>query len=79
VLFRSDLVWWGIVTVVVVEISMIMPPVGLNVFILKALLPNLPVTRIFQGIMPYLVADLARLILLLLVPALALWLPSLLH
>ncbi|EPX82897.1 TRAP transporter, DctM subunit [Rubellimicrobium thermophilum DSM 16684] len=70
-----DLIWWGIVTVIVVEISLITPPVGLNVFILKAMLPRLPITQIFKGITPYLVADVARLTLLLLFPALALWLP----
>lgn len=72
-----DLVWWGIVTVLVVEISLITPPVGLNVFILKALLPDLPITRIFRGIMPYLVSDFARLLLVLAFPALTLFLPRL--
>ncbi|RWR32456.1 TRAP transporter large permease [Sinirhodobacter populi] len=71
-----DLVWWGIVTVLVVEISLITPPVGLNVFILKAMLPSLPVQQIFKGIAPYVAADVLRLALLLGFPALALWLPS---
>jgi C4-dicarboxylate transporter, DctM subunit len=71
-----DLIWWGIVTVIVVEISLITPPVGLNVFILKAMLPKLPITEIFKGIAPYLFADIARLALVLLFPAIALWLPS---
>ncbi|NVO25556.1 TRAP transporter large permease [Donghicola mangrovi] len=72
-----DLVWWGIVTVLVVEISLITPPVGLNVFILKALLPELPIVKIFKGIMPYLVSDVARLLLILAFPAVTLLLPSL--
>jgi tripartite ATP-independent transporter DctM subunit len=72
-----DLIWWGIVTVIVVEISLITPPVGLNVFILKAMLPKLPITQIFKGIAPYLVADMARLALVLFFPAIALWLPGL--
>ncbi|WP_244488968.1 TRAP transporter large permease [Devosia sp. Root635] len=72
-----DLVWWGIVTVTVVEISLITPPVGINVFILKAMLPELPVARIFKGIAPFLLADAVRLLVLILVPGLALWLPSL--
>lgn len=71
-----DLVWWAIVTVVVVEISMITPPVGLNVFILRAMLPGLPVTRIFRGVAPYVAADAIRLALLIAFPALALWLPG---
>src|SRR5690606_25871509 len=70
-----DLVWWGIVTVVVVEISLITPPVGINVFILKAMLPDLPVARIFRGIAPFLLADLARLALIVLLPIITLWLP----
>jgi TRAP-type C4-dicarboxylate transport system permease large subunit len=74
-----DLVWWAIVTVVVVEISMITPPVGLNVFILRAILPGLPVTRIFKGVGPYVAADAVRLALLIAFPALALWLPGLAH
>ena len=73
-----DLVWWGIITVVVVEISLITPPVGLNVFILKAMLRDRPVSHIFRGIVPYLLSDFIRLGLLLAVPALSLWLPSLL-
>lgn len=72
-----DLVWWGIVTVMVVEISLITPPVGLNVFVLRALLPQVPITQMFKGIMPYLVADVIRLALVLLFPMVALWLPSL--
>lgn len=72
-----DLIWWGIVTVIVVEISLITPPVGLNVFILKAMLPKLPVVQIFKGISPFLFADALRLMAILLIPALALWLPTL--
>ena len=71
-----DLVWWGIVTVMVVEISLITPPVGLNVFILRAMLPEVPITKVFKGILPYLAADVVRLGLVLLIPAIVLWLPS---
>lgn len=71
-----ELVWWAVVTVVVVEISMITPPVGLNVFILRAMLPNLPVMQIFKGILPYVAADFLRIILIVAFPAMALWLPS---
>lgn len=73
-----DLVWWGIVTVMIVEIALITPPIGLNIFILRAMLPNVPISRMFKGISPYLVADAIRLSLVLLFPMLALWLPSLL-
>lgn len=72
-----DLVWWGIVTVMVVEISLITPPVGLNVFILRAMLPDVPITQVFRGILPYLAADVVRLVLVLMIPAIVLLLPGL--
>ncbi|QYZ69581.1 TRAP transporter large permease [Neotabrizicola shimadae] len=72
-----DLIWWAIVTVVVVEISMITPPVGLNVFILRAMLPNVPVLQIFRGVLPYIAGDFVRVALILAFPGLALWLPHL--
>lgn len=74
-----DLVWWGIVTVMLVEVSLITPPIGLNVFILKAMLPHLPIMQIYKGIVPYLFADVVRISLVLFFPALTLWLPSMMH
>jgi tripartite ATP-independent transporter DctM subunit len=71
-----DLVWWGVLTVIVVESSLISPPVGLNMFVIKAIMPKLPLTAIFRGVMPYVAADVVRTIALLIFPALALWLPS---
>jgi TRAP-type C4-dicarboxylate transport system permease large subunit len=72
-----DLIWFGIVVVVVTEISLITPPVGLNVFVLKTVLPDVPIGTIFRGIVPFLVADVVRLTLIALVPAVVLFLPSL--
>ncbi|GHD60167.1 C4-dicarboxylate ABC transporter permease [Thalassobaculum fulvum] len=72
-----DLIWFGIVVVVVTEISLITPPVGLNVFVLKTVLPDVPIGTIFRGIVPFLVADVVRLALIALVPAVVLFLPSL--
>lgn len=71
-----DLVWWGIITVMLVEVSLITPPIGLNVFILKAMLPKVPIMQIYKGIMPYLTMDVVRIALVLFFPALALWLPN---
>ena len=71
-----DLVWFGIVVIVVTEIALITPPVGMNVFVLKAVLPDVPVVRIFRGLVPFVGIDLVRLGLLLTFPALALWLGS---
>jgi C4-dicarboxylate transporter DctM subunit len=73
-----DLVWFGIVVVMVVEISLITPPIGLNVFVLKSMLPDVPLSAIFRGIIPFFIADIARLLLVVLFPAIALFLPRLL-
>jgi C4-dicarboxylate transporter, DctM subunit len=72
-----SVIWWGIINVVVIEIGMITPPIGLNVFILHGVAPEIPLSTIFKGIIPFLLADIARLIILVLFPSLILWLPSL--
>lgn len=71
-----DPVWFGIIVVVVTEISLITPPVGLNVFILKGVVGNVNTGTIFRGVTPFWIADIIRLLLLLSIPALALFLPS---
>ncbi|UWQ86076.1 TRAP transporter large permease [Leisingera caerulea] len=71
-----DLVWFGIIVIVVTEIALVTPPVGMNVFVLKAVLPEVPVVKIFRGLVPFIVADVARLALLIVFPALTLWLGS---
>ncbi len=71
-----DPVWFGIVVVVVTEISLITPPVGLNVFVLKGVLGDVPTGTIFRGVTPFWIADLFRLALLAAVPAITLWLPQ---
>ena len=73
-----DLVWFGIVVVMVVEISLITPPIGLNVFVLKSMLPDVPLSAIFRGIIPFFIADIARLLAVVFFPAIALFLPRLL-
>jgi len=70
-----DPVWFGVLVVVVVEMGLITPPVGLNIFVLRAQLPDIPLGTMFRGIGPFLAADLALVVLLLVFPALALWLP----
>lgn len=71
-----DLVWFGIIVIVVTEIALVTPPVGMNVFVLKAVLPDVPVVRIFKGLVPFITVDLVRLALLVAFPALTLWLGS---
>ena len=71
-----DPIWFGIVVVVVTEISLITPPVGLNVFILKGVVGDVTTGTIFKGVTPFWVADIFRLALIVLVPAIALLLPD---
>ena len=71
-------VWWGIVNVVVIEIGLITPPIGMNVFVLHGVARDYPLSTIFKGIMPFLFADIVRLALLVMFPVISIWLPNLL-
>ena len=72
-----DLIWWGIVMVMVIETGLITPPIGTNVFVLKGIAGDeIGLGTIFKGVVPFVVADVVRIILLCLFPAIALWLPS---
>ena len=72
-----DPVWFGILIVTIVEIGMISPPVGMNLFVLKSLLPGVSLTTMYRGLWPFVTADVVRLAILIAFPALSLWLPSL--
>jgi tripartite ATP-independent transporter DctM subunit len=74
-----DPIWFGVVIVCVVEIGLISPPVGMNMFVLRTLLPHVSTATVFSGVMPFMVADVIRLAILVAVPWLALWLPSLMR
>lgn len=74
-----DLVWFGIVVVVVTEISLITPPIGLNVFVLSGVLRDVKTSTIFRGVTPFWVADIVRLALITLIPAISLYLPDLFY
>jgi tripartite ATP-independent transporter DctM subunit len=67
-----DPIWWGIINVVVVELGMITPPIGMNVFVLHSLAPQIGLARIFAGVTPFVLSDLARLVVLTLFPVLTL-------
>jgi tripartite ATP-independent transporter DctM subunit len=71
-----DLIWFGIFLVVLVEIGMITPPVGMNVFVMKTLFPNLDLWDIFKGIVPFFFADLVLVGLIIVFPTAVLWLPG---
>ena len=71
---EAVVIWFGIIVVVVTEISLISPPIGLNVFVLRSVVTDVPLTTIFRGILPFWAADLLRLAVLLAAPGLTLWL-----
>ena len=72
-----DLVWWGIINLVVLETGLITPPFGIHLFVLKGIGgADVPLATVYRGVMPFVAADLVKLALLILFPALALWLPS---
>ncbi len=73
-----DPVWWGIMNVMIIEIALITPPVGMNIFILNALAPHIRVGEIFRAVVPFILADLVWLAVMLAFPAIALWLPGVL-
>jgi C4-dicarboxylate transporter DctM subunit len=73
-----DPIWWGVINIVVIELGMITPPIGINVYVLHGMAKDLPLRTIFRGVIPFVFADLARLVVLILFPALSLWLPRVL-
>lgn len=74
-----DLIWFGIVVVVVTEISMVTPPIGMNAFVMKSVLRDVSLKEIFTGIAPFWVADIGRLALIVAFPAIVLWLPQMMN
>lgn len=74
--YGYDPVWWGVIMIVVVEIGVITPPFGLNLFMLKSVAPKLSLGQIYTGVVPFVVADILKLALLIAFPAIILWLPG---
>ena len=72
-------VWFGVLLVIVAEIGLITPPVGLNIFVIRAQQPDIPLGAIYRGIAPYLLAHMTGIGLLIAFPAIATWLPGLLY
>jgi len=70
-----DPIWYGVLMVVTIELGGITPPMGLDVFVLSGI-SGIPITTIFRGIVPFVVADVLRLILLIAFPITALFLPN---
>ena len=71
-----DPIWFGVVIVMTVELGLIHPPVGMNIFVIKSVVDDVKISTIFYGVLPFIITDILRLILLVAFPILALWLPS---
>jgi tripartite ATP-independent transporter DctM subunit len=68
-------VWWGILMVIIIEIGLITPPIGVNVFVLYGIAETIPMRTIFKGILPFFIAEIACVAILVLFPDLVTWLP----
>ena len=71
-----DPVWFGIIIVMVVELGLITPPIGMNVFVIKGITKDVPLETIFRGVTPFIIAQIILILILIAVPSIALWLPS---
>ncbi len=71
-----DPVWFGIIIVMVVELGLITPPIGMNVFVIKGIARDVPLETIFRGVTPFIVAQIVLILILVAFPEIALWLPS---
>ena len=69
-------IWFGIIIVMTVELGLIHPPVGMNVFVIKSVIRDVKISTIFKGVIPFVITDLVRLALLIAFPILSLWLPK---
>ncbi len=71
-----DPIWFGVIIVMTVELGLIHPPVGMNIFVIKSVVEDVKISTIFYGVLPFIVTDLLRLAILIAFPIIALWLPS---
>ena len=71
-----DPIWFGVIVVMTVELGLIHPPVGMNIFVIKSVIEDVKISTVFYGVLPFIVTDLIRLVILIAFPIIALWLPS---
>jgi C4-dicarboxylate transporter, DctM subunit len=71
-----DPIWFGVLIVMTVELGLIHPPVGMNIFVIKSVVEDVRISTIFYGVLPFIVTDILRLIILIAFPIIALYLPS---
>jgi TRAP-type C4-dicarboxylate transport system permease large subunit len=71
--------WFGVIILIVVEVGLITPPVGLNVFIINSMAPDVPMRKTFAGVMPFFFSEMVRIAILIAFPVITLFLPRLLE
>jgi len=72
-----DPIWFGVIMVIIINMGMITPPIGMNVFVIKGVAKDVPLETIFRGIVPFILAMILCLIILTIFPQIALFLPGL--
>jgi TRAP-type C4-dicarboxylate transport system permease large subunit len=77
--FGYDPVWWAIINVIIVELGLVIPPIGLVILIINGMRPDIQLRALYRNIVPFVAADIVVLALLTVFPSLALWLPTLLR
>ena len=73
--FGFDTIWFGVLMVIVLEMGLITPPVGLNVFIIKGVAGDIPMNTIFRGVVPFLIASAIAIFIIILFPQIATYIP----
>jgi TRAP-type C4-dicarboxylate transport system permease large subunit len=74
--FGFDPVWFGVMLVILIEIGLITPPLGMNLFVIRAVSPGISIAEMYRGALPFLAAPLILILMMIAWPQLALWLPS---
>jgi tripartite ATP-independent transporter DctM subunit len=77
--FGYDPIWWAVINVVIIELGLVIPPIGLVILIINAMRPDIPLHKLYKAITPFVIADLIVLAVLTAFPQLSLWLPALLR
>ena len=74
---EATLIWFGILVLTVAEVGLITPPIGINVFVINSLAPDVPMTETFKGVVPFFLSDLVRIAIIIAVPTTTTWLAGL--
>ena len=73
---EATAIWFGVLALIVVEVGLITPPVGMNLFIINSMAKDIPIQRTYHGVLPFLMSDIVRVAILIAFPVLSLWLPK---